>query len=292
MKNERPDQSPPSAEAERPLCRRCGLPFLEDRVCSGSHFTLLCAEAERPAGEMPPAHIIDLAVQVSGWSPCRSKRGVVIFTGEHAVAHGYNYKPRGFDCDQTVACKATCRREAIHAEQQALLSAGPAAAGSDMLHVKTVDGRLVPSGGPSCVQCSKLAVAARIRGVWLYHDAGWQRYPIAEFHRQSLAAQPSAEAERLCERCRGARVDTYVDPDAPNGFTERPCPACAPEAERPAGETELHVRIVRLGDPWFAQGGGTWASAATPEQAVRELLRTLNTDGGRWPIAKGARDGE
>ena len=44
-------------------------------------------------------------------------------------------------------------------------------------------------------------------------------------------------APEACKRCCGARVDTYVDPDAPNGFTERPCPACAPEAERPAGET-------------------------------------------------------
>ena len=187
----------PSAEPEHPLCRRCGLPFLEDRICSGSHFTLLCAEAERPAGETPPAHIIDLAVQVSGWSPCRSKRGVVIYAGENVVTHGYNYKPRGFDCDQTAACKATCRREAIHAEQQALLSAGRKAEGADLLHVKTVNGQLVVSGGPSCVECSKLARAAGIAGVWLYHADGWQRYPIAEFHRQSLAAQPTGEASHL-----------------------------------------------------------------------------------------------
>jgi deoxycytidylate deaminase len=137
----------------------------------------------------PPSHIIDLAVEVSVWSPCRSKRGVVVFRGENVVAHGYNYKPRGFECDGTDACKATCRDEAVHAEQQALLSSSPRQAdGADLLHVKTVDGQLVASGGPSCVQCSKLALACGIAGVWLYLATGWRRYDMQTFHRLSLEA--------------------------------------------------------------------------------------------------------
>ena len=135
---------------------------------------------------IPPAHIVDLAIEVSTWSPCRSKRGVVIFNGENVVSHGYNYKPRGFDCDGSAACKATCRDEAVHAEQQALLVVGRKASGADMLHVKTVDGRLVPSGGPSCVQCSKLAAVVGIAAVWLYHADGWRRYEMSEFHKLSL----------------------------------------------------------------------------------------------------------
>jgi deoxycytidylate deaminase len=137
----------------------------------------------------PPQHLIDLAVQVSGWSPCRSKRGSVIFDRDgNVIAHGHNYKPQGFECDGSEACKATCRVEAIHAEQRALLEAGSRARGAEMLHVKSVDGKLVPSDGPSCVQCSKLGLAAGVRAMWLYHENGWRRYPTDEWHRLSLAA--------------------------------------------------------------------------------------------------------
>lgn len=142
----------------------------------------------------PPSHIVSLAIEVSGWSPCRSKRGVVIFSEGNILSHGHNYKPRGFECDGSVACKATCRRDAIHAEQQALMGAGARAHASEMLHVKTVDGQLVSSGGPSCVECSKLARAAGIAWVWLYHDTGWRRYDGAEFHRLSLAASSVSSA--------------------------------------------------------------------------------------------------
>jgi deoxycytidylate deaminase len=144
----------------------------------------------------PPSHIVDLAVEVSGWSPCRSKRGVVIFAvNGDVIAHGYNYKPRGFDCDGTAACKATCRAEAIHAEQQALLAAERSVYGAEMLHVKTVGGKLVSSGGPSCVECSKLAIASAIAGFWLYHDDGWRRYEMDEFHRLSAHARQQEAAQ-------------------------------------------------------------------------------------------------
>lgn len=135
----------------------------------------------------PPRHIVDLAIEVSTWSPCRSKRGVVIFSGDDVLSHGHNSKPSGFECDGSEACKATCRREAVHAEQRALLNLRSPAT-CEMLHVKTVDGALVPSGGPSCVECSKLLVAARVTAAWLYHEHGWQRYVMAEFHRLSLSA--------------------------------------------------------------------------------------------------------
>ena len=140
-------------------------------------------DAER---QQPHQYFVDLAIQVSTWSPCRSKRGCVIFSGDDVVTHGHNYKPQGFECDGSATCKATCRLEAIHAEQHALLYAGIQARGAEMLHVKSVDGKLVPSGGPSCPQCSKLALAAGIRAMWLYHTDGWRRYETAEWHRLSL----------------------------------------------------------------------------------------------------------
>lgn len=154
----------------------------------------------------PPTHIVDLAIEVSGWSPCRSKRGVVIFRRGDVISHGHNFKPIGFECDGSEACKATCRIEAVHAEQNALIAAGgrPKTDGADLLHVKTVDGKLFASGGPSCVQCSKLVLACGIAGVWLYHDAGWKRYDSADFHRKSLEAAllPSVVAPSpICVAC-------------------------------------------------------------------------------------------
>lgn len=166
--------------------------------------------------DLPPQHIVDLAVEVSCQSPCRSKRGVVVFHDDHVVSNGYNFKPRGFDCDGSDACKAACRREAIHAEQMALLSFSAAFGRSsrDLLHVKTVDGRLVASGGPSCVECSKLILACGIAGVWLFHENGWRRYDAAEFHRLSLESAESALAE-LRQALIAARQ--FLDPDIDRG---------------------------------------------------------------------------
>jgi hypothetical protein len=67
----------------------------------------------------------------------------------------------------------------------------------DLLHVKVIDGAVVPGGGPSCWQCSRLVVEARLRGVWLYeyppgdltgHDLRevvgvWRFYDALNFHR-------------------------------------------------------------------------------------------------------------
>jgi deoxycytidylate deaminase len=147
----------------------------------------------------PPKHIVELAVEVAGWSPCRSRRGVVIFSGEDVISHGHNFKPRGFECDGSEACKATCRVEAIHAEQQAIINAGRLKTDrAELLHVKAVDGALVPSGGPSCAECSKHIVAAGIARVWLYHADGWKAYDAADFHRLSLSSPvPSSERGAL-----------------------------------------------------------------------------------------------
>lgn len=149
------------------------------------------------AQDVPPQHAIDVAIEQSMRSPCRSKRGSVIFDRYSGVcSYGFNDKPAGFTCDGSTACKATCRTEAVHAEQMALLGMGSTPTrGKDMLHVKTVNGSLVPSGGPSCVQCSKLGLAAGVRGIWLYHETGWRFYDAKEWHRLSLAASTAAPGQ-------------------------------------------------------------------------------------------------
>jgi deoxycytidylate deaminase len=182
----------------------------------------------------PPKHIVRLAIETSRESPCQSKRGVVIFdaTDDHRLplSRAYNFKPAWFPCDGSNACKATCHEQAVHAEQDALLQLGPKARGAEMLHVKTVNGRMVPSGGPSCVQCSKLAVVAGITAVWLYHDDGWRRYDMREFHRLSLqAARPPAslpaleapqQSEGWCDDDDG-RLDDIVVPNVATFRMER-----------------------------------------------------------------------
>lgn len=172
----------------------------------------------------PPQGAIDIAVQMSTYSPCQSKRGATIFAWRggavHILGRGYNHKTK-FECDSSDACKATCRIDAVHAEQMALINAAKTGfiVGMEALHVKAVDGVLVPSGGPSCVECSKLLRASGIAAVWLYHANGWQQYEIDDFHTQSLigSVSVSSEAERALERAGAQRqpTDPHIRPVSP-----------------------------------------------------------------------------
>lgn len=79
-----------------------------------------------------------------------------------------------------------CRKTAVHAEQDAILAAGSGCLNASMLHVKVVDGQLVASGEPSCVECSKLILRSGIKFMWLFHETGWKEYTADEFHKFSL----------------------------------------------------------------------------------------------------------
>lgn len=135
----------------------------------------------------PGERAIRRAIEAAQVSPCLSKRGAAVFLGDDVYATACNTQVAPFVCVGSESCKLRCRHTAIHAEQAALLMAGLFANGRDMLHVKVVDGQLVPSGPPSCTQCSKLIVAAGIRFMWLYHETGWRRYTSTDFHRLSVA---------------------------------------------------------------------------------------------------------
>lgn len=140
----------------------------------------------------PPAYAIDAAVTASYRSPCRSKRGVSIWRESGLISSGFNDVVLPFRCAGDAACKATCAERAVHAEQLALLRAHRSLDDAQMLHVKTVDGLLVPSGSPSCVQCSKLIVASGLLFMWLFHEDGWRRYDATLFHKLSVE-QPVRE---------------------------------------------------------------------------------------------------
>lgn len=140
----------------------------------------------------PPQVAIDAAIATANSGPCgKSRRGVSAYRElpyPHVVARGHNAPPPGFACDGSDACKAACAKVCIHAEQAVLAQEffGPRFSGPVYLvHVKTVDGELVTSGGPSCWQCSRLIAAAGV-GIWLFHEAGWRLYGPEEFHERTL----------------------------------------------------------------------------------------------------------
>lgn len=165
----------------------------------------------------PPDLIIALAVDTANRGPCaKSKRGVVIYgldpyQGDVPLIFGnaWNSQPWPYECDGSEACKAACGRLCVHAEQRAIMQMlcpsptdlarftfkdkvkYPDPGSLALVHVKTVDGKLVPSPkGPSCDQCSKLIVENKWIGtVWLYEGEGyWRGYDTTTFHRKTLIA--------------------------------------------------------------------------------------------------------
>lgn len=132
---------------------------------------------------------IKAAVEQANMSPCaKSKRGVVVWEplGNRIVGRGFNAPPPRFHCGGSEACRQACGKLCVHAEMNAIFSTWGRTCKADMLHIKTVDGVPVPSGPPSCWQCSRNILAAGISYIWLLHEEGWKRYYAADFHRLTL----------------------------------------------------------------------------------------------------------
>ena len=128
------------------------------------------------------------AINCANQSPCRSKRGVIIWNRTSGVeTYGFNEPPPPLICDGSDACKANCAKTAVHAEQAALLHFKPYKYREyEMIHVKTIGGEAVHSLQPSCWQCSKLILAAGIKYMWLYQKEGLVRYTALDFHNKTL----------------------------------------------------------------------------------------------------------
>ena len=134
----------------------------------------------------PAQNIIIRALEVAASSPCRSKRGVVLYdpaTGAHRGS-GHNGPPTGRP--GRAICAGTCGQRSVHAEVRALRDAlvytqhhgvGPC----DLVHVElAADGGVVACGGPSCPGCAaQILDAGFVGGVWLYLSAkAWRSIPI------------------------------------------------------------------------------------------------------------------
>jgi deoxycytidylate deaminase len=128
-----------------------------------------------------------LAIKTARKSPCaKTKRGVVVFHRDGYESIGWNHPPLGFACDGSPECRAACGQVCVHAEMDALLGLTLQGQTLEMLHVKVVDGKAVPSSYPSCWQCSRLILEARITTMWLLHEDGLHPYSAAEFHELTL----------------------------------------------------------------------------------------------------------
>ena len=139
------------------------------------------------------------ATAIARMSPCKkSKRGVLVFNRRGPLGGGFNGPPPGFICDGSQECRAACPKVCNHAEARALLEALSFARrsptepldivlhGAELLHIKVVDGEPVPSGPPSCWQCSRLILDCGISKVWLVHADGLKIYTADEFHEATL----------------------------------------------------------------------------------------------------------
>jgi deoxycytidylate deaminase len=134
----------------------------------------------------PPDYVIEAARVAAGKSPCaKSKRGVALFCpgrGAVSVIHaGFNGPPPGFACSGLMSCRDHCAKLCVHAEQRAIMDVlgsprrwGPTPLSDlELVHVKIDDCNVVvPGGGPSCWQCSRIVVEVGLRGVWLYEARG------------------------------------------------------------------------------------------------------------------------
>lgn len=144
-------------------------------------------------GELLTEKVVAEAVRASAFSSCeKSTRGVVLFhpsSPEVPMFPGWNHTPKGFACTGTQTCRQNCNKICVHAEQHSLLQLSPKyrSDGWHLVHVKTVNHKLVPSGPPSCWQCSRLILdCGAVSDVWLFHETGWKSYSALDFHTLTL----------------------------------------------------------------------------------------------------------
>ncbi len=145
----------------------------------------------------PPRHVIDAATKAARRSWCaKDSRGAAVFHNDPGsygsttsrVVAAPNGPAPPFKCSGSPECRAACGKLAVHAEERALFEweqrLGPR--GPDVVHIRVHENEPVVSGDPSCITCSRTMLLHGVAAVWLWHEAGWRRYPIVEFHALSL----------------------------------------------------------------------------------------------------------
>jgi len=179
-------------DSDTPCCEECGGALEEEDIDDGE-----CPYCEHPR-KWDEDWALERATEAAVSAGCaKSKRGVIIWDPTNrdlGYALGQNSPPFPFICDGSEQCRGSCNKLAVHAEQAALLEwLGRENVNSmdlrecELLHVKVVDGEAVPSGPPSCWQCSRLiSEVGFFRKVWLLHEVGLKAYTPYEFHLLTL----------------------------------------------------------------------------------------------------------
>lgn len=164
-----------------------------------------CAKSKRGAFIWQTPQVLEESER--GREPYRAYLLAAIDAGSLDCARGHNAQPAPFSCNGFSRCRKNCGKLCVHAEQAALdrLDSTDYSQNLQMLHVKMVDGLAVPSGPPSCWQCSRAILARGIQSMWLLHEDGLRRYSAEEFHRLTLencGLTVGAEVEG-CDSTRG-----------------------------------------------------------------------------------------
>ncbi len=135
---------------------------------------------------------MELAAKEAKKSTCKkSQRGVLIVRGGVLLSKGYNKPTLPELCNPCIrenikdnSCVELC--SAIHAEQMALLEVNNGLLkDARMYHIKVKDGKMKPSGDPSCTVCSRMVYEAGIEFV-LWHEKGYAVYGPEEFNKISF----------------------------------------------------------------------------------------------------------
>lgn len=142
---------------------------------------------------------LNQAINAARQSPCvKSQRGAILWRrpteGRQGLylSAGFNHPPEPFRCNGSVACRESCNKVCIHAEEDALLKIPTKSRVQwtlkecEMLHIKIVNGHATSSGQPSCWQCSRKILGAGLKAMWLFHKEGLRSYTPEEFHRMTL----------------------------------------------------------------------------------------------------------
>lgn len=151
----------------------------------------------------PSYRIVEHAIRIASGSPCqKSKRGEVVFDDfGRVLSAASNRPPIPRICDGTTKRRASCAKRCLHAEDTAIAMVMSLPLEHrrriEVLHVKVVNGDLVPGDGPSCWQCSRRILDSGVSAIWLFQDgaAGWPnpvrswptwvRWPALEFDDQT-----------------------------------------------------------------------------------------------------------
>lgn len=140
-------------------------------------------------------YFMNLAAEEAKKSTCKkSQRGTIIVKDGEVIGRGYNKPTLEGLCDPCIreGIMDNTRAElcsAIHAEQMAILDAVNSKkplAGSRMYHIKIKDGKMGPSGKPSCTVCSRIIYESGVAEFVLWHEEGYAIYDSKELNELSF----------------------------------------------------------------------------------------------------------